>query len=97
MRRHGDLRHIYGEAPQANEAASAYFQQQMRTVERASSDGRPHVLGDRFTAADMMLSTCLSWAVRYGVRVNEKIVAYNDRIKRRPAFVSALESNKPPA
>jgi glutathione S-transferase len=57
MRRHGDLRHIYGDAPLANEAAAAYFQQQMRAVERALEDGRPHVLGDRFTAADILLST----------------------------------------
>ena len=27
MRRHGDLRHIYGEAPPANAAAAEYFQQ----------------------------------------------------------------------
>ena len=33
MRRHGDLRHIYGEAPLANEAAAVYFRQQMRSVE----------------------------------------------------------------
>src|SRR5580698_5858926 len=50
MRRHGDLRHIYGEAPMANEAAATYFQKQMRTVERAFLDQRPYVLGDRFSA-----------------------------------------------
>ena len=50
MRRHGALRHIYGDAPVANEAAAAYFQQQMRAVERALEDGRPHLLGDRFSA-----------------------------------------------
>src|ERR1700684_4445817 len=42
MRRHGDLRHIYGDAPRANEAASAYFQKQMRTVERTFLDDRPY-------------------------------------------------------
>ena len=41
MRRHGDLRHIYGEAPLANEAAAAYFQKQMRTVERALETNAP--------------------------------------------------------
>jgi glutathione S-transferase len=96
MRRHGDLRHIYGEAPQANEAASAYFQQQMRTVERTFLDDRPYVLGDHFSAADMLLSTCMSWAVRYGVPVAERILAYNEIIVNRPAYRDALESNKPP-
>jgi len=96
MRRHGDLRHIYGEAPLANEAAAAYFQKQMRTVERALADGRPYVLGDRFSAADMLLSTCVNWAVRYGVPVADNVVGYTKAINARPAYARAVESNKPP-
>jgi glutathione S-transferase len=97
MRRHGDLRHIYGDAPLANEAAAAYFQQQMRSVERALGDGRRHILGEQFTAADMLLSTCVGWAVRYGVPVAETVVEYNNGITARPAYARALESNTPPA
>jgi glutathione S-transferase len=97
MRRHGDLRHIYGDAPIANEAAAAYFQQQMRSVERALEDGRPHILGDRFSAADMLLSTCISWAVRYGVAVTDRVLEYNAGIIAREAYARAVESNKPPA
>jgi glutathione S-transferase len=97
MRRHGDLRHIYGEAPLANEAAAAYFQQQMRTVERALEDSRNHILGDRCTAADILLSTCITWAIRYGVPVSPAVVAYNDRIIARPAYVRAQKTNAVPA
>jgi glutathione S-transferase len=96
MRRHGDLRHIYGEAPIANEAAAAYFQQQMRSVERALTDDRPYILGHRFTAADMLLSTCVTWAVRYGVPVSEMVAAYNARITARDAYARARVSNVPP-
>jgi len=97
MRRHGDLRHIYGEAPMANEAAATYFQKQMRTVERALIDRRPYLLGDRFSAADLLLSTCVSWAVRYGVPVADYILGYNNSITERKTYERALESNKPPA
>jgi glutathione S-transferase len=96
MRRHGDLRHIYGEAPRANEAAAAYFQKQMRTVEQALADGRPHVLGDRFTAADLLLSTCVTWAVRYGVPVADRVIAWNEGILAREAPRRAMQSNQPP-
>jgi glutathione S-transferase len=97
MRRHGDLRHIYGEAPLANAAAAAYFQRQMRTVERALA-GNPHyILGDRFTAADILLSTCVTWAVRYGVPVTDPVLAYNNRATTRAAYARALETNTPPA
>jgi glutathione S-transferase len=97
MRRHGDLRHIYGDAPLANEAAATYFQQQMRTVERALTDNPPYILGDRFTAADLLLSTCITWAIRYGVAVTEPVIAYNKRITARPAYQKALRTNSPPA
>jgi glutathione S-transferase len=96
MRRHGDLRHIYGDAPVANDAASAYFEKQMRSVERALHDGRPYLLGDRFSAADILLSTCVGWAVRYGVPVATQVVGYNNRIMTRDAYLRAVTSNTPP-
>jgi glutathione S-transferase len=96
MRRHGDLRHIYGEAPQANAAASEYFQKQMRTVERALEKDSQYILGDRFTAADILLSTCVTWAVRYGVPVTDAVTAYNKRITTRTAYARALETNAAP-
>jgi len=97
MRRHGDLRHIYGEAPLANEAAATYFQKQMRTVERALVDAPGYILGDRFTAADILLSTCVTWAVRYGVAVADSVIAYNARVTARAGYARALETNAPPA
>ncbi len=96
MRRHGDLRHIYGEAPAANEAAAAYFQKQMRTVERALSDTSHYIMGQRFTAADILLSTCITWAVRYGVPVADTVLAYNRRATQRPAYVRAMRTNAVP-
>jgi glutathione S-transferase len=97
MRRHGDLRHIYGEAPTANEAASVYFQQQMRSVERVLENGTHYILGDRFTAADLLLATCVTWAVRYGVPVSEAVIAYNDRVTAREAYARAVATNAPPS
>ena len=97
MRRHGDLRHIYGEAPLANDAAALYFQKQMRTVERALAEGTFYILGDRFTAADILLSTCVTWAVRYGVPVADSVLSYNERVAARAAYALALGSNVPPA
>ena len=97
MRRHGDLRHIYGEAPAANEAAAAYFQRQMRTVERALQNSSHYIMGDSFTAADIMLSTCVTWAIRYGVPVADTVVAYNERLTARDAYSQACRSNTPPA
>jgi glutathione S-transferase len=95
IRRHDALRDIYGAAPVANEAAAEYFQKQMRSVERALADGRAHILGPRFTAADLLLSTCVTWAQRYGIAVTREVADYNERVTSRPAYAQAVESNKP--
>ena len=96
MRRHRDLKHIYGEAPVAVESASAYFQTQLRHVVQALDDGRPYLVGDRFSSADMLLTTCLVWAVNYGVPVPPACTDYTARIAQRPAYQAALCANLPP-
>jgi glutathione S-transferase len=97
IRRHDALKHIYGHAPVANEAAAAYFVAQMRSVDRALADGRRFIAGDRFSSADILLSTCLSWAIDYGVPVSRAAVDYNARLKARPAYERAIEQNRAPA
>ena len=93
IRRHDALKHIYGHAPVANEAAAEYFVSQMRSVERALSDGRPFITGNRFSSATL-LSTCLSWAIGYGLPISDTANDYNSRLTARPAYEKAVERNK---
>ncbi|HTW71799.1 MAG TPA: glutathione S-transferase family protein [Acetobacteraceae bacterium] len=97
IRRHESLKDIYGHAPVANEAAAEYFVAQMRSVDRALGDGRRFIVGDRFSSADILLSTCLSWAIDYGVPVSPAADDYNARVKARPAYARAVERNRAPA
>ena len=80
-----------------SQVAAEYYQKQMRSVERALSDGRRYLLDDRFSAADMLLSACITWAVRYGVPVTDAVITYNQRITARPALAAVECSNTPPA
>jgi len=93
MRRHRDLKHIYGEAPAAVDAAGSYFQTQLRHVVQALGDGRPYLVGERFSSADMLLTTCLTWAVDYGVAVPQVCLDYTARLGQRPAYQAALRVN----
>lgn len=97
MRRHGDLKHIYGEAPVAVDGASAYFLTQLRHVEQALGDGRHFLLGDRFSSADILLTTCLEWAIAYKVPVSQLCRDYVARITARDAYRTARTANQPPA
>ena len=96
IRRHRYLAETYGSAPEVCEQAAAYFGQQMRTVERQLAESRPFLLGDRLTVADILLSTCLTWATSYGVPVDPRAVAYNTGMTERAAYRQASIRNTPP-
>jgi glutathione S-transferase len=97
IRRHDSLKHIYGHAPVANEAAAEYFAAQMRSVERALADGRRFIAGDRFSSADILLSSCLSWATDYRVPISQAAHDYNAHVTARPSYARAIEQNRAPA
>jgi glutathione S-transferase len=97
LRRHEGLPDIYGHSPEACEAARGYFQRQARDIERCLEDGRPHLLGDGFSGADILLVSCLDWAQFAKVPVSEGLRSYRDRVAERPAFATAMKANFPPA
>ncbi|GLH80213.1 glutathione S-transferase [Bradyrhizobium sp. SSBR45G] len=97
MRRHraDGLGPIYGIAPEVVAQAGEYFRQQLRHVEVALADGRQFLMGDRFTSADILLTTCLEWAVAYGVGICDNAQPYLERIRKRDAYQRAATANVP--
>jgi len=96
MRRHGTnkgLAHIYGEAPQVVTKAGEYFREQLRHVDVALSDGREYLMGSQFTTADILLTTCLTWAIDYGVGICDSAVPYLDRITSRAGYRAGERAN----
>ena len=97
MRRHSAdaLGPIYGIAPDVVAKAGEYFRAQLRHVEVALADGRSYLMGDRFTSADILLTTCLDWANAYGVGICDNARPYLARIQEREAYKQAKVANKP--
>jgi glutathione S-transferase len=96
MRRHGTnkgLAHIYGEAPQVVTKAGEYFREQLRHVDVALSDGREYLMGSQFTTADILLTTCLTWAIDYGVGICDSAVPYLERVTSRAGYRAAERAN----
>jgi glutathione S-transferase len=79
----------------ALESAAAYFATQLRHAEQALQDGRPFLVGGRLTTADMLLTTCLAWAMSYHVPVTAACHAYLERITARPTYRAAVAANTP--
>ncbi len=99
MRRHSadGLGHIYGTAPEVVSKAGEYFREQLRYLEVALADGRRYLMGERFTSADILLTTCLDWAISYGVGICDGAHPYLARIHARPAYIRAKMANRPAA
>lgn len=97
IRRHEGLPGVYGEAPAACAAARQYFLRQVAEMERRLADGRPHLLGDAFDAADLLVTTCLDWARFVSIPLSETLSAYRERVARREGYARAMATNFPPA
>jgi glutathione S-transferase len=54
-------------------------------------------MGDRFSIADILLTTCLDWALADGIRMSDELLSYRRRVALRPAYRAALERNFPAA
>ncbi|MGL4264291.1 MAG: glutathione S-transferase family protein [Afipia sp.] len=96
MRRHGTnkgLAHIYGDAPHVVAKAGEYFREQLRHVDVALSDGRDYLMGDQFTTADILLTTCLTWAIDYGVGICDSATPYLERVTSRAGYRAGETAN----
>jgi len=92
IRKHRDLAGLYGEAPAAIETAIAGFNKQVNVAAKVLSN-QPFLLGGRFTAADLVLTTCLDWAAFYGIALTPPLDDYRRRIAERPAYGTAARLN----
>ena len=92
IRKHRDLAHLYGEAPAAIETAIAGFQKQAAVADAHLAD-RQFLIGDHFTAADLLMAVCITWAKIYEVPVSTRLSEYQLAATARPAYKSAAELN----
>jgi len=95
IRRHDGLKHLYGEAPTAVNAAKVYFQEQLGAMEAQFEDTQTYLFGARLSMADILLTSCLDWAVDYGIDLPAPILAYRARVASRPAYREARRRNNP--
>lgn len=92
VRRHGDLAPIYGEAETAVASAKAYFLHNLAAMTPRIARS-PYLFGEHLSAADILLTTCLDWAIVSGVVLPKQASDYKGRLARRPAYQAALQRN----
>jgi glutathione S-transferase len=96
IRRHLDLKGVYGEAPNAIHAARECFEQQAwAAAERLSGSRGPYALGERFSGVDVLLATALAGAQRRDIPLPAILQEYLKRVTGRDAYRRAVDLNQP--
>lgn len=95
IRKHADLKEVYGEAPNALRAAEEGFRKQVKVAGQKLASRGPFILGERFTGADILLTTCLTSAVRRRIPLTDMLQEYMKRTMSRDAYMLAYEANQP--
>lgn len=94
IRRHLDMPGTYGDAPAAVSAARTYCERALDTAAMRLGSS-PFVMGESFSGADILLTTCLNSAVHRDMSVPRLLLDYRNRMIAREAYQRALERNKP--
>ena len=97
IRKHHDLKKLYGEAPAAIKTAKEGYEKQINVAALAFDDGRPYILGNDFSIADLLLTTCIDMSsgrdIGESVKLPGILREYTERIHNRDAYKIAVEAN----
>ena len=94
IRRHEGLPELYGKAPNAVKAATDCFRKQAQAAAQRLASTGPFVLGERFSGADVLLTTCLAGAVRNRIELPDLLQKYMERCTARDAYRLAEAANR---
>ena len=92
MRRHYDLKEIYGDSPVVVEACREYLLRQFKVLENHLSKNKT-ILNGGFGLVDIFLITCLDWAIFYEFKLTENLSLYRESIIKREAYKRAMKIN----
>ncbi len=94
VRVHVGLKEIYGEAPNAVRAAFEGFEKQVQVAHLKLAERGPFILGDTFTGADILLTTCIVSGHNYKLKLSDVLLDYMNRTTSRDAYQRALVANR---
>lgn len=96
VRKHMGLKDIYGEAPNAIRAAFEGFEKQANVAHLRLNGGGPYILGETFTGADILLTTCLSGGFNHKLQLSDVLWDYVERMTSRKGYRQGLAANQRP-
>ena len=92
MRRHYDLKEIYGESTTVTESCREYLKRQFEVIEEYL-ENKNYIMEEGFGICDIFLISCLDWALFYEFELTNNISQYRANIIERLAYKKAMEIN----
>lgn len=90
-RKHEGMGEIFTRIPEAVEHARKYFNKTNRALIQQLKDNGPYILGEDFTAADILYVHCLDWSKAIGWDVkwrdDQVVIDYLETCHSRPAYM----------
>ncbi len=80
----------------AVDAAKRYVDGQLHEAARWLADGRQYVMGEQFGVIDILLVSCLDWALHYNMELRAPLRDYRDWVALRSTYKTAMARNYPP-
>jgi glutathione S-transferase len=77
------------------QAAKDYVHKSLHEAARWLHDDHRYVTGERFGTADILLVSCIAWALLYEIDLPTALGSYHDRVVSRPGYQAAMASNDP--
>jgi glutathione S-transferase len=82
-------------APRRGMAGWADYDTVVEVVRSAAAKASPYILGEQFTAADVVIGSVLNWGMKFNLLPTlDEFVAYTDTIKKRPALQRQLAKDE---
>ena len=93
IRRHDGLKELFGDAPNAVKAGREYFTKLMQTLVGSTNGPGVYLLGGRLSVADILMVTCIDWAILEQLEVPEEWMQYRLKLISRSGYKIACEYN----
>ena len=97
IRRHGDLAHLYGEAPVAVGSAKEYFAEQIAAGVSRFDGAIETLMPEGMSVADILMVTTIDYALKCAIEIPQTLLDYRARVIERPAYRQGKERNTPKA
>ena len=86
-----NLKDVSGRSPGYKTRAGIYNRNLQPTQKHL--DNNEYLLSGGFGLADILLMSCLDWAIFYEFELSKNITIYREKIIKRTAFIKAMEVN----